>query len=588
MSQVGPIDGESESPAAPQRPVGQGGKTTRQLLKNSVSSYTRLLGTFTIGLIVTPYIGREDHMGLAGYGLFALLMSSVGIINILQSTVRAALVRELSGAFHSGDPKEMRSGFTAAFLSSLLLGVGLGGIMILCTPFALWVFQFGPHFANQMWWSWLTLSLYTTWVVVTVPFITLFDATHRIPHRNFEMLLERFASLVAALFVFSQQWGRDYPLIAYVAGNCGFTAIVRLASGAWAYVTCPEVGIDFRSVRASRIGDIFLLGAHVGQGEIANNLYDRTNQLLINVFLGATLNGLFGVVVLLVGYTKQIAMGISFGIEPMAAKFSHSAQGAKELVGGFVLAIARVQAGVIFPIIAVLFMMGQILVNLWLGDRFSSQRFAANRDIAQMLMILLIGSPFYVIMQGPLRIMLGAGDVKAYASRLLQAGILQAILAGLILWLVPDFVYRMYWQQEIGRAIQPWGAVLGPQPLLAAMHVKLLAENAAMYAVAISMSAIYLVVYGIYVPLLACALYDLKLRDMFVGALMPGAAIGALIGVLLGLYRWWIEHWNVWLVLLGVGVAGVVSIVLVWAIVLTPHERKRLAEAFLRRRRGTA
>jgi len=567
---------------------GPRGSTSRTLLKNSISSYSRLLGTFTIGLIVTPYIGRADHMGLAGYGLFALLMSSVGLINILQSTVRAALVRELSSAFYSGDPKAIRSGFTAAMVSSIMLGIGLGGLMLLCTPVALWVFQFGPKFAVQMRWSWMTLSVYTIWVVITVPLITIFDATQRIPQRNFEMLMERFASLVAAAFVFSQQWGRDYPLIAYVAGNCGFTAIVRLVAGVWAYVTCATVSVDFRAVERSRISQIFRTGAHVGKGEIANNLYDRTNQLLINVFLGSVLNGLFGVVVLLVGYTNQIAMGISFGIEPMAAKFSHRAQGAKELIGGFVLAIARVQAGVIFPIIAVLFMMGQILINFWLGDKFSVQRFAANRDIAQMLMILLVGSPFFVIMQGPLRIMLGAGDVRAYASRLLQAGILQAILAALILWFVPDYVHQKYWSDAFAASVHPWGAALGPAPLMAAARVKWMAEDAAMYAVVASMSTIYLIVYGLYVPLLACRLYNLKVRDMYVGSLLPGAVIGFGVAVFLGLYRWWIEEWNVWLLLLGVGVAGAVSAPLVWRFVLTRYERQRLLQFAMRRRPAEA
>ena len=576
---------DAEHGAAPSEPSGDRGGTSRQLLRNSISSYGRLLGTFAIGLIVTPYLGREDHMGLAGFGLFALLMSRVRIINILQSTVRAALVRELSSAFFSGDSKAIGSGFTAALVSSIMLGVGLGGLMLLCTPVALWVFQFGPSFALQMRWSWIVLSLFTTLVVVTVPFITLFDATQRIPQRNFEMLMERLASLVAALFVFSQPWGRDYPLIAYVAGNCGFTAIVRLMAGVWAYVTCPTVSVDFHAVERSRISQIFRTGAHVGKGEIANNLYDRTNQLLINVFLGSVLNGLFGVVVLLVGYTNQIAMGISFGVEPMAAKFSHRAQGAKELIGGFVLAIARVQAGVIFPIIAVLFMMGQILINFWLGDKFSVQRFAANRDIAQMLMILLVGSPFFVIMQGPLRIMLGAGDVKAYASRLLQAGLLQAAMAGLILWLVPGFVRDLYWNDLFARAVWPWGAILGPAPILASLQMRLLAENVAMYSVAVSMSLVYLVVYGIYVPLLACSLYDLKVRDMYVGALLPGAVIGFGVAVFLGLYRWWVEPWTVGRLLLGVGVAGVCSAGLVWRFVLTGEERLRLL-AWVRRRKA--
>ncbi|MCC6906468.1 MAG: hypothetical protein IT430_00875 [Phycisphaerales bacterium] len=585
MSQADQTIAQAPPPPPPHpRSRSAGGGTSRQLIKNSLSSYARLLGTFTVGLIVTRYLIQANHLGAAGFGLFVLLMSSVGIINILQSTVRAALVRELSSAFHGGEAQEIRSAFTAAFASCVILGIALGGLMVVCTPLALWVFQFGPAFASQMWWSWVTLSAYTAWVVMTSPFITLLDATHRIPQRNLEALMERFASLVAAGFVFSQQWGRDYPLISYVAANCGFTALVRLGFGAWAYVTAPQVNVELKTLRFDRVRDIFFLGAHVGKGEIATNLYDRTNQLLINIFLGATLNGLFGVVVLLVGYTKQIAMGISFGIEPMAAKFSHSGQGARELVGSLVLAIARVQSGVIFPIIAVLFMMGQILVNIWLGDRFSIQRFAANRDIAQMLMILLVGSPFFVIMQGPLRIMLGAGDVKAYANRLLQAGILQACVAALILWFVPDIVHHYYWKKELAAALQPWGAMMGPAPLVASAHAKLLAENAAMYAVAASMSLIYLLVYGLYVPVLACRLYNLRLRDMYIGALMPGALIGAVIGVLLAAWRWWIENWNIWLVLLGLALAAVIALPLFWLFVLTATERKRLVQIMRRRR----
>ncbi len=570
---------DAPSNSSPSESSGGRGGTSRQLLRNSLSSYGRLLGTFAIGLIVTPYLGREEHMGLAGFGLFALLMSSVGIINILQSTVRSALVRELSRAFHGGEPREIRAAFTAALASSALLGVGLGAAMVLGTPLAMRIFRFGPHFADQMWWSWITLSAFTTWVVITVPFITLLDATHRIPQRNFEMFIERVASLVAALIVFSQPWGRANPLIAYIAGNCLLTAVIRGVTGAWAYFTCPSVGIDLTTLERARIGEIFRTGSHVGQGEIANNLYDRTNQLLINIFLGATLNGLFGVVVLLVGYTKQIAMGISFGVEPMAARFSQNREGGRDLIGGFVLAMTRIQSGVVFPIIAVLILLGQILINHWLGDRFSSQRFAANRDIAQMLMILLIGSPFFVIMQGPLRIMLGAGDVRAYASRLLQAGVLQAVVAALILWLVPGQAREWYRPHVTAEALQSWGTLLGPGLLIAELKLRLLAENAAMYAVAASMSVIYLLVYGLYVPMLASALYDLRLRDMYLGAIAPGAVIGLLVACFLALYRWWVQDWNLWLVVLALALAGLMSAVLFWFFVLSGQERRRFAEA---------
>lgn len=562
------------------------GATSRQLLANSVSSYARLLGTFAIGLIITPYLAHEDHMGLAGFGLFALLMSSVGLINILQQTVRAALVRELSEAFYHGNPREMRERFSAALVSSVLLGIGLGVLMLLGTPLAMWVFQFGRSFAEQMWWSWITLSGYTAWVVVTVPFITLFDATHRVPLRNLEMLLERVAALLAAFVVFAQPWGREHPLVAYVLGNCILTGLVRLVCSVWAYTTSKNVGVELGLVTRTRLWEVFGTGGRVGQSEIATNLYDRTNQVLINVFLGPALNGIFGVVVLLVGYTKQIAMGISFGVEPMAAKMSHNQQSGRAIIGNFVLAMTRVQAGVIFPIVAVLMVLGDVLIEAWLGDQFTRQRIGANRDIAQMLNILLIGSPMFVIMQGPLRIMLGAGDVKAYASRLLHSGILQAALAALILWLVPGMVREQYWSDAMAAAIQPWGGALGSGPLLATLQVKLMSENAAMYAVVVSMSSIYLVVYGLYVPLLACSLYGLRRRDMYLGSILPGALVGALVAALMGVYRWLIEDWSLLLIGGGVGLAGLLSVCLLWCYVMTAQERKRLVEALLRRRAG--
>lgn len=567
-----------DSPAA--------GATSRQLLSNSVSSYGRLIGTFAIGLIITPYLLREDHMGLAGFGLFALLMSSVGIINILQQTVRAALVRELSQAHLRGDPRAMRAGFTAAFVSSVLLGVGLGMLMLAGTPLAMMVFQFGEEFASQMWWSWVTLSVFTTWVVVTVPFITLFDATHRIPLRNLELLLERVAALAAAFVVFAQPWGRAHPLIAYVAVNCGLTALVRLVCAAWAYLTCANAGIDLRLLTRSRLAEIFRTGGHVGQSEIATNLYDRTNQVLVNIFLGPTLNGLFGVVVLLVGYTKQIAMGISFGVEPMAAKFSHNLQSGKALIGGLVLAMTRVQAGVIFPVVAVLIVLGEPLIEAWLGEHSASQRFGANRDMAHLLNILLLGSPFFVIMQGPLRIMLGAGDVRTYASRLLLTGVAQAILAVLILWLLPPYVRGHFREGMMLESLRDGSLPVIHGLLVAECRVSLLAENAAMYAVAASMSAIYLLVYGLYIPILACAQYDLRVRDMYVRSLLPGAVIGVAVGgglwLTRGLFGSW-SHTGAGAALLA---AAIFSAVLFWTVVLTGSERKRLKEMISRRRSG--
>jgi O-antigen/teichoic acid export membrane protein len=235
-------------------------RASSQLLRNSLSTYGRLLGTFAIGLFLTRFLGRSDHMGLAGFGLFALLMSSVGLINILQATVRGSLVRELSRAFHSEDPDEMQRGFTAALVACLLVAGGLSALMLVGTPVALRIFQFGPKFADQMFLSWLTLSVYTGWVVITVPFITLFDATHRIPYRNLDLFLERLASLVAALIVFSLPIGHAYPLFGFILADCIVGGLVRLGCAIWANTTCPIVIKNFLPSKGRRFRECYITG----------------------------------------------------------------------------------------------------------------------------------------------------------------------------------------------------------------------------------------------------------------------------------------------------------------------------------------
>ncbi|MBL1215989.1 MAG: hypothetical protein D8M59_00670 [Planctomycetes bacterium] len=557
-----PGTGASEEPTDDQSPpqtaagTHRPGATTRLLIVNSLSTYARLAGTFVVGLIVTPYLGLEDHLGLAGFGLFSILLSSVGILTFVQTTVRSALIRELSAAYYAEDQQVLPRRFTSAVISSFLLGLILCVGMLLLAPLAVWIIKFPEEYAGEVWWSWVVLSAEISGLVWAVPFLILFDARQKIPISNAFLLLERLCALGAAYLVFGMDVGRETPLLSFVLWYAILRTGVRLIGSLAAYVSCPRARLHLSLYDRSELGRILRTGKHVLMQEVSTNLYNRANQLLANLFLGSAANGVFGAAIQLKEYSRQVGLGLCYGIEPLAAKFAESDDGGRKHVGNLILTMTRIQAGVILPIITMIVMLSFPLVNLWLADKFNSQWEHANSHIATMVIILLLGNTFFVVAQGMLRIMLGAGDVHHYAHRLLQAGIVQTVLALVVLVI----------------ATRQFGTDTSES------------KAAVLYAVSGCMSLIQILAYGLYLPLLACRLYHLRRRAMYLTSFGPGILVSLATALTIVICQRFLIGDSGWAVLITLGVSGCVTAPIALFAVLTAQERSRILVAFGLRR----
>lgn len=525
--------------------------TVRHLVRNSATTYARLFATLMVGLILTPYLSDQSRMGIAGYGLYVMMFSAVGLVAIFQSTVRGSVVRELGEALHSGRVEEVPRRFLAACAACALCGVFVLAATGVTVPVITRLLRYPPEMEMQVVGTWLTFGVFTTIIVVSVPALTLLDVANRIPTKNLSAFCERASSLVAAVSVYATEWGRTYPLLAFVIAEAALVSAMRVGWSAYAMLTFPTSLRGPLRVDTSAMRRMLFVGKSMMQQEASISLYDRVNQLLINVFLGPVMNGIFGCTALLVGYTKQVAQGLSYGIEPLATQMSTEGETGAGRMRELIVAVTRVQAGVVLPVVAALGALGPMLIEAWLGDRWTLQWATANSDIATALAILLVGSPFFVVMQGTMRIMVGAGEVHRYAPTLLWSGIGQAALATVTLWLGPGLLEGQGLEgEEVTRVT--------------------------LFAVVGGMSAVYLVTYGWYVPRVACRVFGLSARRMYVEAMGPGAAVGAVVLAGIAAVRWAVEVWSGWL-LLGVVVgAEAVSAVLFWVVVLRKAERARL------------
>lgn len=527
--------------------------TTHQLIINSISTYIRLAGTLIIGLFLTRYLVPEDRLGLPGHGLFLILLSGVGLLTFVQTTIRSGLIRELSDAFHVDDKTNVLSKrFSAAVILSFIVGIILASLMLLGTPLAVWIIQFPDDFATQVPWVWVTLSLELAFLIWTVPFTILFDARHRIPTSNFIQLCERASTLVAALIVFGLNIGRSTPLLSFVIFDSSIKTGIRLLFALFAYMGCSEVKFRISYIEKSELHKITITGKYALMQEIATNLYNRTNQLLTNLFLGAKANSVFGASIQLKEYSRQVGLGLCFGIEPLAARYAAEKSTGQKSVGNLVLMMTRIQSGVIFPVVAFVITLAHPLVEVWLRNRVNTQWPNANYNIANMIIILLAGNTFFVIAQGMLRIMLGAGHVKYYSTKLLYAGIIQALIA--------TCLYLLFSQ---------W------------LGIETYADKAyAMYAICLCMSIVQIFTYGIYLPMLACRLYELRLFDMYFRSFLPGLIVGIIAAgvsaVSSSLLIDNLTEWSLGNLALILALVGIITIILAYFIVLTSDERNRI------------
>ncbi|MGH7540601.1 MAG: hypothetical protein ACRELC_06360, partial [Gemmatimonadota bacterium] len=99
-----------------------------RLLRNATTTYARLATTFVVGLFTTWYI--LGAVGVIGFGLIALGTASSGPSRAIEHALRVGLVRELSAAVASGDPRRIRRNFVAAMVLCLRTAFLLGGLVL--------------------------------------------------------------------------------------------------------------------------------------------------------------------------------------------------------------------------------------------------------------------------------------------------------------------------------------------------------------------------------------------------------------------------------------------------------------------------
>ena len=411
----------------------------RRGLIRIVANYTRVLTTVLIGVMLVPLLLQAT--GNDGWALIAFLGSTIGLASMAQQVVRSSLIRELGAAYHSGRADEFRSTYNAAVAISAVLALLAVGVFA-----ALWavipLFQIPDHLIPAARWLVAATGADTIAVLLLAAPFTMYVVTERMVAFNAWLIVNRLCYLIAAAWVVVQ--GIDDPgrgITVYALTSSG------LAIGALSMAAVVMMVIDRRLIPApatitrAALKSVLSVGGWNAAATTATASHIRLAPLIMNLTFNimSLPSGLFGNLILglairLTVAVRQLTTGMTGGLDAVSARLSitRSAGAVRTLMHHS----TRLHGLATFPVAIGVVALAEPVLRLWVGDALEDPQTTLPKAIV-LIRIMMLGMIARAISDGWIRILYGAGHVRRYAPSILLGGIINPLLAVLLLGILP-------------------------------------------------------------------------------------------------------------------------------------------------------
>ena len=393
-----------------------------------VSNYARLLTSFALGLVLVRLLLR---LGTDAYGLIIFLGAGTGIIGSLRETVAVSMVPELGAAYHDEAPERFQACYSTAFVLSLALAL-LALVIAAGIGVALPYCRIPPDMIGAARWFLVAKAVQAFLTVLFSPTSNMFLVTERMVSYNLWTIAEKVGDTIAAAVIVFGLGSRSAAELVVLYGW-----ISAALSVAMILLSATQISfIDRRLVvRRGDISTTALRGLTRSFGwnscvSLAINLYTRVTALVMNLTFGLLGNVVFGIAVQVSANVRQLSMGLVTGIDAVAARLNK--QQGDQAIRDLSQFATRSQALVVLPGVAWLMVYVEPFVTVWVGPRLEDPAMMIP-VISNIGRIMLLGYAIRSLSEGWMRILSGAGHAKKFAPIVFGCGLLNPLLALLML-----------------------------------------------------------------------------------------------------------------------------------------------------------
>ncbi len=479
-----------------------------QLVKNVGSSWFALGVNVLVGIFLSPYI--IHHLGDDAFGLWVIIFSVTGYYGLFDLGIRSSIVRYVAKYFATGEHDELNRLVNTAMFSYSGIGLVAMAITLVAAYNVNSIFRISPEFVVTARWLLLMVGAAVSLGFPLGVFGGILEGLQRFYLLNFTSISATL--LRAALIVLALRHG--YGLLTVALITVGMPLLSALVNAAAVFRILPlRLGVHHvsrSSLRriASYSGTTFLI-------IVAGRLRFKTDALVIGTFVSAAAVTYFTIGSRLVDYASETVSSLAQIFVPMSSQ--SQAKGDLDGLRKIFVVGNRACAFIIFPITAVLTMLGKSIIEIWVGPKYVATSYP-------VLLILLYPTTLMLAQSASGRTLWGMAKHRTWAWVVLVEGASNLILSVIL--------------------VRPYG-ILG---------------DAIGTAVPLACSMIF------FLPQHLCRLLGIKLRTYLSRAfLLPLALCIPLVVALLLLHRWFIPH-HFGPLLIQLAIAGsVYAVGLAWA-----------------------
>jgi O-antigen/teichoic acid export membrane protein len=376
------------------------------IFKNVGSSWFALGLNILVGIFISPYI--IHHLGDDAYGLWVLIFSITGYYGLFDLGIRSSIVRYVATYSATRNQEELnRLISTALFTYS-----GIGTIAILITLAGTFcvdsIFRIEPGFLHTARWLFLIVGSAVALGFPIGVFGGVLEGLQRFYPLNFTSIgatLLRAAAIVIAI-------RHGHGLLAVAAITVSLPLISGLVNAILVLSILP-LRLSIKNFNRDSVRRIAAYSSSTFVIIVASRLRFKTDAVVIGTFVSAAAITYFTIGSKLVDYAGEVVSGLAQVFVPMSSESDATG----DLAGLRKIFVAgnRACALIIFPIAAILIILGKSVIEAWVGARYVAASYP-------VLLVLVIPSTFMLAQSASSRVLFGMAKHKTLAIVTLLEG----------------------------------------------------------------------------------------------------------------------------------------------------------------------
>ncbi|SRR6266567_950952 len=350
----------------------------RRIAQNVLSNWFALAITTVVSFFLAPFV--VHHLGNLAYGVWVIIASLVGYMNLLDLGLRSAVVRFVSKGVAQESHEESSQAVSGALwirfwvsvtivCAGSILSVGFHRIFVIPTEL-----QESARAAILV--TAVTVGI-NLWCGV---FGGVLVALHRFDLGSSISILQTCLRALGIVFLLRSGHG----ILALAIWDLCTSIIANAATVVLCFRVYPKLRIVFRRPDRSTFTKLRNFSFYVFVINMAVQVVYYTDNLVVGAFLSPAAVTLYAIGGVLIAYSRQIVSSMTTTFAPLASTFE--AEGSHQNLRRLLIHGTRAALIVSLPIEVALFFRGHTFIRLWMGEQYAKP----SGTVMQILLLSVV------------------------------------------------------------------------------------------------------------------------------------------------------------------------------------------------------